>query len=84
MGNKNRLGMHNSEETKRKQSISAKKRGVSVKTRISTYKKVMCVETGIIYKSQKEAEEETGVPHKLISRSCHTSMKAYGFHWRLV
>ena len=84
MGNKNRLGMHNSEETKRKQSESAKKNGISEKTRLATLKKVMCIETGIIYQSQKEAEEKTGVPRKRISMSCHTSCKAYGFHWRLV
>lgn len=84
IGNKNRLGMHNSEETKRKQSLSAKKNGISEKTRMASYKKVLCVETGVIYQSQSEAERKTGVPHRLISRSCHSNMKAYGFHWRLV
>lgn len=84
MGNKNRLGMHNSKETRLRQSISAKKRGISEKTRQASYKKVLCVETGVIYQSQSEAERKTGVPHRLISRSCHSNMKAYGFHWRLV
>ena len=85
MGNKNRLGMHNSEEMRRKQSISAKKNGISEKTRMASYKKVLCIETGIIYQSQVEAEKETGVLHKLISQSCHNSKRtAGGYHWRLV
>lgn len=85
IGNKNRLGMHNSEETKRKQSISAKKRGISEKTRFARFKKVICVETNKIYSSQIEAEKETGILHKLISQSCHnTNRTAGGYHWRLV
>lgn len=85
MGNKNRLGMHNSEETRRKQSLSAKKNGISEKTRMASYKKVLCIETGIIYQSQVEAEKQTGVLHKLISQSCHNSKRtAGGYHWRLV
>ena len=85
LGNKNMLGKKYSEETKEKMSISAKKRGVSENTRLSRFKQVICVETGIIYKSQVEAQKETGINHKYISSSCHSkTRKAGGFTWRLL
>lgn len=49
----------------------------------STFKKqVLCIETEIVYNSTREAEEETGIAHSGISRSCNGIQKtAGGFHW---
>lgn len=85
IGNKNRLGLHNSEEMKKKQSESAKKRGVSKHFRESTYKKVICLETNVIYNSQMEAENDTGINHRQISAVCNGyHKKAGGYTWRIV
>lgn len=81
----NVLGYKPTENTKRKQSKSAKARGVSQKTRLATFKKVLCVETNIIYESQVIAEKQTGISHKLISACCVGRQKMAGkMHWRFV
>jgi hypothetical protein len=46
------------------------------------YSQVFCVETGIAYRSLKEAEEKTGIKYQLISRVCRKQRKtAGGYHW---
>lgn len=65
---------HNNTYGKRLEK-AAKKRG----------KKVLCVETGIIYYSTGKAEKETGISHQNISAACRGKLKqANGFHWKYV
>ena len=45
-------------------------------------KSVVCVETGAVYPSIREAERQTGLRHNEISRCCHKKAKTTGgFHW---
>lgn len=61
-------GKHHSEEAKRK-------------IRAAQAKKVLCVETGIIFSSIKDAYRKTGIRH--ISEVCHGERKiAGGYHWK--
>lgn len=79
------LGYKFSEETKKKMSKSAKKRGIHPNTIKSKYKKIQCLETGIIYSSQVEAQTKTGISHKLISACCTGKRKTtHKFHWRFI
>lgn len=46
-------------------------------------KKVLCIETGIIYESIREAERLTGVNHSNISAVCLAKNNtAGGYHWK--
>lgn len=46
-------------------------------------KRVLCVETGIIYDSTCEASRQTGIPQGNISRCCNGKHKTVGgFHWK--
>lgn len=46
---------------------------------------VLCVETGVVYPSTREAERQTGVCQSHISKSLNGKLKtAGGFHWRKV
>lgn len=50
-------------------------------------KPVQCIETGIIYKSFKEAEDKTGIDKGSINMCCtgyRNRQTAGGFHWRYV
>ena len=50
-------------------------------------KRVLCVETSIIYESALEAERKTGIPHNNISNVCNGKKKfktAGGYHWSFV
>ena len=48
-------------------------------------KKVLCVETGKVYESIREAERLTGVSHSNISKCCIGKLKsAGGFHWQYI
>ena len=50
-------------------------------------KKVLCIETGIIYDSMHTAEKETGAKYKNISKVCkneYDRKTAGGYHWKLV
>lgn len=48
-------------------------------------KKVLCVETGEIFESTKEAERKTGIAHNHISKTCNGKLKTTGgYHWRYV
>lgn len=46
-------------------------------------KTVLCIETGKIYKSTREAGRALGKAHTMIARACRDNTKtAYGFHWK--
>lgn len=46
------------------------------------HKSVKCIETGVIYKSLKEAQEKTGVSQHCISNCCKGKQKTAGkLHW---
>lgn len=67
------IGRHHTEETK--EAIRNKKES----------KKVMCIETGIIYKSIREVEREFEISHISISRCCRGVNKtAGGYHWKFI
>lgn len=69
-GNKSWTGKHHSEETKKK-------------IREKTGKKVICIETGIVYNSTREVEKVFYVAHEHISRCCRGKQKTVGgYHWR--
>lgn len=48
------------------------------------YKKVICIETGEIFESLKEASEIKKIYPQNISRSCRSTYTAGGYHWRFV
>ena len=51
----------------------------------SNWKKVCCIETGIIYPSIREAARQTGIPNNNISKACRGILKtAGGYHWEFV
>lgn len=48
-------------------------------------KKILCIETGIIYESTAEATRQTGISNSLIRGVCYGKKKsAGGFHWQYV
>lgn len=48
-------------------------------------KKVLCVETNIIYASTREAERKTNICHNNISQVCNGKRQtAGGYHWKFV
>lgn len=48
-------------------------------------KKVLCVDTGVIYESMHEATRKTGVDYRNISACCHGRIKSCGgYVWRFV
>ena len=48
-------------------------------------KKVLCVETNIVYPSTREAERQTNVKHNNIANVCNGKRQtAGGFHWRYI
>lgn len=50
-------------------------------------KKVLCIETGIIYDSMHTAEKETGAKYKNISKVCkgeYGRKTAGGYHWKII
>ena len=45
-------------------------------------KRVICVETGVIYESTMDVERKTGLPHKCISRCCRGKQGTCNdYHW---
>ena len=51
----------------------------------NTSKKVMCVETGLIYPSTNEVQRQTGFSKSSISMCCNGKQKTCsGFHWKYV
>ena len=53
---------------------------------INKYNKpVVCIDTGIVYKSAKEIERKLGISHASISNVCNKKQKtAGGYHWEFV
>lgn len=50
-----------------------------------TSKKVLCIETGIIYKSLAEAARQTGIDQGNLSRCCNGIYSQLGgYHWQFV
>jgi hypothetical protein len=84
IGNKNMVDKSHSAETLIKMKKTAKGRKPHENTVKSRHKKVICIETGVIYNSQVEAQSQTGINHKYISDSCrNNNHTAGGFHWKL-
>lgn len=51
----------------------------------SQSKKIMCVETGEIFKGTREASRRTGIAQSNISQSCNGKRKtAGGYHWGFI
>lgn len=87
IGNKNMLGKHHSDEAKRK--IAAIHRGTKLteehkqKISESIKKKVLCIETNIVYNSLDEAAIDTGTNVCGISSACNGRYKTSGgYHWK--
>ena len=75
-------GKKPSEETKRKLSEAHKGKLINRK---DTSKKVLCVETGEIFESIRDAERTTGIYHGNISKVCLGKHKTAGsYHWKFV
>ena len=52
---------------------------------LSQPKPVKCLDTGVVYQSEKEAEQLTGINAKYISRVCSGVRKScMGTHWSFV
>ena len=81
-------GKHHSEEAREKMRLAkiGKQRGpISVETKKKKSKPVICIETGKVYFGIKEAERQTGISSKLISRVCLGKRKKAGnYHWKYV
>lgn len=82
-------GKHPSEETRAKMSKSRKESPVvqehMQKMNAAKRKKVLCVETGVIYESVKAAGRGVGHSPANIATACRGEYEqAYGYHWRYV
>lgn len=76
-GNKNMLGHHHSKETRKK--ISNKLKGQISKNR----KRVLCIETNIVYDSLHIASKETNTNVSDICSCCKGKLKtANKYHWK--
>lgn len=89
-GKQNCLGRKLSQETKDKIAEANRRRTITDETRRKqseshmgkTVKMVICLDTGVVYSSMKEAEEQTGVPSNAISHCCRGATKtAHGMRW---
>ena len=73
-------GKKRSEETKKK--ISEAKKGKLI-NRKDQSKKVLCLETGIIYNSAHDAYRKTGISSSGICSACRGRLKTSGgYHWK--
>lgn len=77
-----------SEETRKKISETSKGRkhpDLAEKNKVRCSTPVRCVETGIVYSSQREASEQTGINQANISSACNGIRNvAGGYHWEFV
>ena len=56
-----------------------------VDDKTSKRKKVICIETQIIYESVTHASKETGIHNASISKACNGKQtSAGGYHWKFV
>lgn len=81
-GEKNNFyGKHLSEEHKNKIRERRKELGYEPVNK----RRVLCVETGIIYESTAQATRDTGIHNYAIRRVCYGERKsAGGYHWKYV
>ena len=84
-------GKHLSEETKKKIGDANRGRRASLETRrrmsesSSRKRKVLCVETGIIYNSIRDAAKDVGTPASNVGSVCTGKTKtAGGYSWKYV
>lgn len=69
----------------RKIDTANKRLGEAQKNRKDQSKKVLCVETGEIFDSAREAERKTGINNGNIGKVCLGKRKTSGgYHWRFV
>lgn len=84
------IGVHPSEETRRKMSESHK--GINTWAKGSKWSEerkrkasipVVCVETGVVYYGGLEASRQTGINQGRITQCCKGNRKtAGGYHWQ--
>lgn len=56
-----------------------------IKNRMTDKEKpVLCLETGKVFNSMSEAENETGIDRHCIKRACDSGNVCKGYHWRFV
>lgn len=73
---------YNNKYGTRLERVAAKRRNNTKES-----KKVLCVETGVIYLSIHDVERKLGFKHSNISGCCHNKPKhktRYGYHWKFV
>jgi hypothetical protein len=68
------------EETKAK--ISASKKGKHFGGKGATAQRIVCVETGIVYESAKDASLTIGGNYRSINNVCKNGKTYKGFHWQ--
>ena len=81
-----RKGKNHTQRSREKMSESRKKSQVVQswvkKMNAAKAKRVLCIETGVVYDSAHEVERQTGFAQGNISSACRGKYeKAYGFHW---
>lgn len=94
------FGKHHSDQTKMKISESRKGKGTGIAFAADRREKIrkkmignqnapqkntLCIETGILYRSAREAARKTGLRSAAISECCRGVRKTYGgFHWKYI
>lgn len=73
-------GKHHTEESLKR--ISLGRKGKMVGSSNHKSKAVMCVETGMVYESQRIASRELNINQADISRSCNTGKPTKGLHFQ--
>ena len=92
-GNLSTLEFHHSEETKRQISKTMKQKGINIGNKNPNFgisptnaKKIICLETGIVYNSMMQAGKELGLDFRLISAVCrgkrHTTGGLHFMYWK--
>ena len=78
-------GKHPKGEFKKGNIPHNKGKKTSEEERRKRSKPVLCVETGIIYYSAREANKQTGISYKSISSVCNKKRKTTGgYHWEFI
>lgn len=84
-----RYGKKANEESRAKMSLARKQSQLvqehMKKMNAAKAKRVLCVETGEIYPSAREAARRTGYGQGNISAACRAENgKSYGLHWKYI